>query len=80
MLLKRYRKPELPSCFQALGFTEIPENKKEIKARYRQLVRKTHPDQGGSFTEFVKLTKAFESSIKFLEQREKGGLSNDNVY
>jgi curved DNA-binding protein CbpA len=70
------QKPELPPCFQVLGFVKIPENKDQIKARYRQLAKTAHPDRGGSFTDFVRLRRAFENSIKFLEQKERGG-SND---
>ena len=44
MMLKQ--KLELPSCFQVLGFDKIPENKDQLKARYRQLAR-NHPDRGG---------------------------------
>jgi curved DNA-binding protein CbpA len=69
MMLKQ--KLELPSCFQVLGFDKIPENKDQLKARYRQLARIAHPDSGGNFEKFVRLRKAFEDSIKLLEQ--KGG-------
>lgn len=65
------QKLELPSCFQVLGFDKIPENKDQLKARYRQLARIAHPDSGGNFEKFVRLRKAFEDSIKLLEQ--KGG-------
>lgn len=65
------QKLELPSCFQVLGFDKIPENKDQLKARYRQLARIAHPDSGGNFEKFVQLRMAFEDSIKILEQ--KGG-------
>ena len=34
------RKPDVPSCLKILGFTQMPKNKNQIKARYRQLVNK----------------------------------------
>jgi curved DNA-binding protein CbpA len=65
------RKPDVPSCLKILGFTQMPKNKNQIKALYRQLVKEAHPDSGGSFAKFVQLRMAFEDSIKILEQ--KGG-------
>lgn len=70
MMLKQ--KLELPSCFQVLGFDEIPENKDQLKARYRQLARVVHPDSGGNVEKFIRVRRAYEESIKYIEQR-KGG-------
>lgn len=45
--------------FQTLGLT--PEaTPEEIKAAYRQLALKNHPDQGGSEEEFKKIKEAYE--------------------
>ena len=66
------QKLELPSCFQVLGFDEIPENKDQLKARYRQLARVVHPDSGGNVKKFIRVRRAYEESIKYIEQR-KGG-------
>lgn len=70
MMLKQ--KLELPSCFQVLGFDKIPENKDQLKARYRQLARIAHPDSGGNVEKFIRVRRAYEESIKYIEQR-KGG-------
>lgn len=71
MVLKQHRKPKMPACLQALGFTEMPGSEKQIKDWYRQLAREAHPDRGGNFTEFVKIRKAYENSVKFIKR--KGG-------
>jgi hypothetical protein len=36
----------------------------EIKAAYRRLAQKTHPDQGGSHEEFVRVTQARDALLK----------------
>lgn len=35
---------EVPQCFRALGYEELPAGADEVKARYRSLAKKHHPD------------------------------------
>jgi curved DNA-binding protein CbpA len=65
------KKPKLPACFQVLGFDRIPD-REQLKARYRQLARVVHPDSGGNVEKFIRVRRAYEESIKYIEQR-KGG-------
>jgi curved DNA-binding protein CbpA len=67
-LLKR--KPKIPECLKVMGFTDVPETKDHLKARYKQLARKTHPDRGGNPADFVRVRKAYEDTIKLIEQKE----------
>lgn len=58
--------PGLPSFFTVLGFTEIP-TEEELKKRYRQLVKKEHPDRGGDVEKYEEITKAYKEATIFLK-------------
>jgi len=58
---------KIPDCFLLLGFTYIPENAEEVKARYRELAKRAHPDNGGTETEFVTLQAAQKAALEYLE-------------
>jgi curved DNA-binding protein CbpA len=68
VLLKR--KSKMPACLRIMGFTELPETKDQLRARYKQLARKAHPDRGGNPADFVRVRKAYEDTIKLIEQKE----------
>jgi hypothetical protein len=58
---------EVPSFFKFLGFTEIPESKENVDARYRTLAKQMHPDAGGNNEDFNKLKEASEQGKKYFE-------------
>jgi curved DNA-binding protein CbpA len=63
------KQSKIPACLQVMGFSEFPENEGQIKARYRQLAKNAHPDKGGTFSDFVKLRKAYEESIQTIKRK-----------
>ena len=66
--LKSLPKPkDIPNCFKTLGFSEIPEEK-ELKERYRQIVKTAHPDAGGSEEYFITVQSAYKEAEKALER------------
>lgn len=70
--LKALPKPkEIPNCFVALGFSEIPTSE-ALKKRYRELVKANHPDVGGNNEYFLSIQNAFESAQQLLKECEQG--------
>ena len=65
------RKDELPNYYEALGVTRDA-TQEEIKNKFRELAKKTHPDKTNedSEEEMVKLNKAYEI-LSDEESREK---------
>lgn len=61
------QKKELPACFGILGFTgdEIPAEE-ELKQRYQQKQKLTHPDNGGNAEEFVQIQEAYQRCLEYL--------------
>lgn len=57
---------DIPSCFVALGFTDIPDSAEDVDARYKTLVKVAHPDQGGTHEEFMKIKKAAEDAKQYF--------------
>lgn len=62
---------EVPSFFRVLGFTEIPADVEEVKARYRSLAKQLHPDAGGSAEDFQALKRAAEQAIQWFSRAGK---------
>lgn len=58
---------EVPPCFRALGFTEIPAGLEDVRERYRNLAKVKHPDQGGSAEEFAKLKEAADAAVRWMK-------------
>ena len=56
----------LPQCFKDLLFTAMPADVLEVKRRYRQLAKETHPDVGGNMSDFIKLHKAYEACSRYF--------------
>lgn len=57
----------VPECFYALGFTEIPTDVEEVKARYKTLAKQLHPDAGGSEAAFVHLQEMTRQAVEQME-------------
>lgn len=57
---------EIPRCFIALGFQEIPDAE-QLRKRYLQLVKTAHPDAGGSDEFFIAIQKAKEEAERYLD-------------
>ena len=58
------RSDSFPKCYKTLGFTEKPKSKDEIKAKYRDLAKRLHPDLGGSQDFFIQLGDAYREALK----------------
>jgi hypothetical protein len=43
---------QIPECFRALGFAEVPTSVDDVEARFRKLAGTLHPDRGGSGPDF----------------------------
>ena len=52
-----------PKEYKILGLDDNVTNK-EIKERYRYLIKQYHPDNGGDSKEFIKIQKAYEKIMK----------------
>lgn len=50
--------PEIPDWCKVMGFAEVPADLETARARYRELVKKRHPDHGGTPGEFMMLQEA----------------------
>lgn len=57
---------EVPACFLALGFEQIPASAEEVKDRYRTLAKEKHPDGGGDAEAFRQLAAATEEALQYL--------------
>jgi hypothetical protein len=53
---------QIPECFRALGFTEVPADATEVKERRRALTKTLHPDAGGNSADFQALMIAADQS------------------
>ena len=66
----RYLPPvmELPECFQKMGFLghELP-TEEDVKARYRNLAKKMHPDGDGSKEAFEELQGWVKDCLDYLQ-------------
>lgn len=62
------QKTELPQCFQTLGFyvnQDYP-SEKDVEDVYKALLKRVHPDNGGSTEEFIKIKGAYDECMKLL--------------
>lgn len=49
---------QIPECFRALGFTEMPSSVDDLETRFRKLAATMHPDQGGNAADFQAVVAA----------------------
>lgn len=58
---------ELPVFIKEMGFQTMPMNASQVTAKYKDLCKVFHPDNGGSPTDFMRLQGNYEKALKFLE-------------
>ncbi len=68
--LPHWARYQTPGCLRALGL-ELPCTAEDVKAAYRNLAEKHHPDRGGDRRIFLRLQRQFEKSLEFLEELEE---------
>lgn len=56
-----------PACLERLGLT-YPCTAAQVKAAYRQLAKRAHPDQGGKKEEFLALQAAYEQALHLCRE------------
>ncbi len=61
---------EVPDCFKLLQFNSMP-TIEELRRRYHQLAKSTHPDSGGSEAQFILIKKAYDEAYKIIEEGHK---------
>lgn len=59
----------VPECLRNLGFAQIPESVEDVKARFKGLAKKCHPDMGGSDADFAALQEVARMAIEYMEGR-----------
>ena len=59
---------QVPGCFLALQFDRIP-SKVELKKRFNQLVKASHPDVGGDKEWFIAIKQSYDEALKYLEEK-----------
>jgi hypothetical protein len=57
------REPGSPRCLDTLGLA-WPCTAAEVKSAYRKLVKRSHPDGGGSHAKFLALQAAYEEALQ----------------
>lgn len=57
----------IPDYIRALGFEEVPASVEDVKARFKSLAKKAHPDGGGTQERFIALQQAADQAIKYVE-------------
>ncbi len=60
---------EVPACFKALGFTELPADAEDVRERYRTLAKTMHPDAGGSAETFKAMKAAADQAVALMNER-----------
>lgn len=66
--LKALPKPkDISDCFKVLGFSDVP-SVKELKTRYRQIVKTAHPDAGGNEEYFLTVQNAYSMAERELTE------------
>jgi len=60
--------PPAVECLTVLGLS-FPCTLSEVRAAYRRLVQRAHPDRGGSHEEFLALRSAYEKAFDLCRHR-----------
>ena len=58
---------ELPACFEAMGFEELPTAAADVERQYKAMAKLLHPDAGGDDGAFVALQEARVECQRWLE-------------
>lgn len=58
-----FRRPGEPDCFAVLGLRPDA-TPKDIKARFRDMVKQHHPDRGGNSGEFIRVKAAYDQAMR----------------
>ena len=58
---------------------EFPFDQEDLKKAFKQLALKTHPDQGGDATEFIKVNSAYETLMNIFIKRAEKRANEDNA-
>ena len=59
------------ACFDFLGLS-YPVERYELKNRYRELARNSHPDKGGSDEDMQQLNAAYRIAVKYISRHQEG--------
>jgi hypothetical protein len=54
-----------PACIERLGLA-WPCGEQDVRRAFRELAKASHPDRGGSASEFIELRRAFEDALELL--------------
>ena len=54
------------NCLQTLGLSGVPASKDALKLHYRSMIRKVHPDAGGSEDEASRLNAAYDFAMELF--------------
>lgn len=57
----------IPQCFLVLEFNQMPKGMAEVDHQYKQLLKKVHPDVGGSTVKFKEVKQAYEEAKEYFE-------------
>lgn len=59
------QKEDLPECFRKLGYAPEDEkpSKEDLEARYKNLLKSAHPDNGGTTESFIALQEAMKQCL-----------------
>lgn len=66
--LEALNQNKFPCCFSILEFSTQP-TEQELKTRYRELVKKYHPDKGGDAEKFEEISKAYNDALKLIKNK-----------
>lgn len=58
---------EIPTCFEKLGFTKIP-TARELKSRWKQIAKTSHPDVGGNTEYFMAMKSAYDEAELLIQE------------
>ena len=62
-------KSKVPSCLEKLGFAQMP-TAQELKSRWKQIAKVSHPDAGGDEVYFVSMKTAYEEAEALVKEAE----------
>ena len=61
--------PAIPTCLAEFGL-QLPCSEEELKAAYRERVKRSHPDRGGDRRRFLKLQQHFEQALALVREEQ----------